>query len=1360
MNRTRAFCISALLTLAMVMAAPSSSRGYDDASIPEDLRQWKTWVLYGQESQFCPSPYNDGTAHQCVWPSQLQLELDEKGGRFAQKWLLFIRSPVPLPGGGGLWPINVTRDGVAVPVVGGSGTPEVFLEPGKHQLEGEFQWKSMPEMIHIPPASGLVGLTIGGIPVDFPLWDSQGRLWLQKGKKELGGEDRLEVLVYRLLKDTIPMEVANRIDLSISGRAREITIKGLLLDGSVPMAVKSPLPTRLGQEGELLIQTRPGQWGVEIETRMIGPVSKIGPIKAEFGQEIWCFEARNHLRMVKLEGVPPVDPKQTNIPDHWKRFPAFVVNPGARITFSEIRRGDPNPAPDRIHLNRTFWLDFDGAGLTTRDRITGVMSRQWYLAMNPPNLLGHVQVDGVDQLITEQGINGQKKAGVELRKGKLDLIAESRLEGPHRLIPAVGWDHDFESLSARLNLPPGWRLLTASGVDVIPGTWFEQWTLLDLFLILIIGMAVWRLHGWVWGLLAFVTLGLIYHEAGSPRMVWLNLLAASALLRFLPAGWFRKAISIWFLVSIVTLIATAIPFMVHQVRLGIYPQLEQPPLSAGPYQAMRADTDKAQSPSLKRKRVPLGPGVVGESDAKLYSRTLSSSRKISAPKEQAVFTQDPNALIQTGPGIPSWKWRSISMRWNGPVDRNHPIHLRLLSPFVNLILAFLRVFLLGFLILGLVDFRRWKTQINGSLLMVLLVPLWVFPRVVMAEVSPQGLYPPSSILQELKERLLEPADCLPECADSPWMALTIRSDVVSILLEVHTAADTAVPLPGNSKSWLPEKVLLDDQPAEGLLRDKSGVLWGYMPAGIHMVSLIGKAQAEKAFQIPLPLKPRRATVESVDWEVQGVGPGGEVEASLLLTPQKVKGHDKPFQTPLAFLPFVHVKRVLSLGLTWQVHTTVTRLTPPGTPILLSVPLIKGESVTTAGIRVDNRMALINMGPKTRKALWASSLKTDQSIRLEAPTSVPWTETWILDASPIWHCETSGIPVIHHQNQQGYWRPEWRPWPGEGVLIQVSRPQAIDGQFVTIDGSDLVWTPGERFTRAGLIVKIRTSRGGQYKIKLPRGIKLQSVKRNSKSQPIGDQTSEVLVALQPGSQKVEIDWHQDEEASMLTKGPEVDIGANAVNAGVTFHMPRGRWVLWAGGPRLGPAVLFWSYLIVVLLVSIALGKIPWTPLKTYHWLLIGLGLTQVHPLTAIMIGGWLLALGLRKKYPLPNGRFSFDMVQIVLVLWTIAALIGLYMAVKTGLLGIPDMQVAGNGSSDFRLHWTQDRISGLMPQPWVFSLPMFVYRILMLFWALWLAYSLLKWLGWGWQCFNEGGTWRKIIRRKIKKEKDPVEFEVT
>jgi hypothetical protein len=1345
--RLMVFVLAFLITTVAVWAAPLP----DTESIPQELQQWESWVLYGKEDRFCPTSYDSGDQYRCIWPSRLTLNLDQKGGQFTQGWMVFKKGRVPLPGGPDMWPQGVTVDGEAAPVLGKMNSPSVFVTKGRHSVDGRFVWDRMPEMIQVPEASGLVTLLINNKPVDFPLLDGQGRLWLQKREEIQTREERVGVRIYRLLNDTIPMQVTNLLKINVSGYAREIKINGILLDGVIPMSIKSPLPARIGSNGELMVQARPGRWEIRVLTRFPGSIHKIGPVEPAYGQEIWTFQSQNHLRMVKIRGVPAIDPNQTDMPAQWKTFPTFMVKAGNDIIFDEIRRGDPEPAPDQLHLKRTWWLDFNGKGLTVQDRIQGTMSRQWYLAMNRPGILGRVSIDGTDQLITSQGKD--KKPGVELRRGHINLVAESRCESSTKLIPAVGWDHDFQSVSGFLNLPAGWRLLTASGVDVMPGTWFERWTLLDLFLVLIISLAIFKLWNWRWGMLALIAVALTYHEPGSPRLVWLHLLAASALLRFLPQGWARKLVTLWRLGSIVVLLVLAIPFIVQQVRWGVYPQLEQHRSmhwrGTGTFLSGQAVQD---AETRSRKSVLDKSKLLAT--AKPYDLSEGVQRKLGYSRKQAVLIQDPNALIQTGPGLPTWKWRSFAMKWNGPVDRTQQIRFCLLSPPVNLILSFVRVFLLALLICGLMELRKWKIPKEKFTFTAAVLCILLFSMPARAETKEMG-FPCAELLQQLQERLLKKPDCLPNCADIPKMALTASSDSLRILLHVHAAIETAVPLPGASKLWQPKQVLLDSEPAQGLARDNDGSLWIFVPQGLHRVTLMGRLPHDNTFQIPLPLKPRRVTLDAKGWDVQGVDENGLAQSSIKLIRQGKREIKFPENAAMTLPPFLHVERVLSLGLEWQVYTTVRRITPPGVPIVISVPLIAGESVTTAQIRTEKGSALVHMEPKTQEVGWNSVLKQNTVIRLNAPQSVSWTETWVLDASPIWHCELSGIPIIHHKDHAGHWRPQWEPWPGESVKINVSRPKAIPGQSVTTEDAKLTYTPGRRFNKASLFLKMRSSQGGQNKIVLPDGARLQRVKISGKEQPIKARGNEVIIPIRPGSQTITVEWHQSAGSALLTRAPHVGIGQKAVNANVIFEMPRNRWILMTKGPRMGPAVLFWSYLVVVILAALGLARVPWTPLKTHHWLLLGLGLTQVHPLVAIMIVGWFIALGLRCVHPAPGGWFYFDMIQIILAAWTIAALIGLYISIQKGLLGIPNMQISGNGSSDFFFRWTQDRIGDTMPQPWVLSLPLFVYRILMLIWALWLAYFLLKWLRWGWSCFVQGGIWRKVVVR-IRKQKDKAQ----
>ena len=106
----------------------------------------------------------------------------------------------------------------------------------------------------------------------------------------------------------------------------------------------------------------------------------------------------------------------------------------------------------------------------------------------------------------------------------------------------MGWDADFDGLSATLELPPGWRLLHASGVDRAQPTWIASWTLLDLFVVMVVAMATLRLFGVVGGGLALATLALVYTEPGAPRWVWLFVLAAEALRRAVPEGRLARAL--------------------------------------------------------------------------------------------------------------------------------------------------------------------------------------------------------------------------------------------------------------------------------------------------------------------------------------------------------------------------------------------------------------------------------------------------------------------------------------------------------------------------------------------------------------------------------------------------------------------------------------------------------------------------------------------------------------------------------------------------------------------------------------------------------------------------------------------------
>jgi hypothetical protein len=265
------------------------------------------------------------------------------------------------------------------------------------------------------------------------------------------------------------------------------------------------------------------------------------------------------------------------------------------------------------------------------------------------------------------------------------------------------------------------------------------------------------------------------------------------------------------------------------------------------------------------------------------------------------------------------------------------------------------------------------------------------------------------------------------------------------------------------------------------------------------------------------------------------------------------------------------------------------------------------------------------------------------------------------------------------------------------------------------------------------------------VRLPEGASLESVSINGSVVPVRQQGRNVTLPIAPGTQNVELTFRVAEGLRVFFHVPAFDFGTPTVNASTRVRMSDSRWILFVHGPRLGPAVLFWSLLLVLCLVAYGLGAVTWVPLRRFEWMLLAVGLSQVPLPAAAVVVGWLLVLGLRRLFP-EAPPLAFDLRQLVLVAWTFAALGVLVFAIQQGLVGTPEMQIQGNGSSSDLLQWFDDRTGNVPEAPFVLSVSLFVYRAAMLAWALWLAVSILRWLRWAWESFSTGGLWKKRQKR--------------
>lgn len=1353
----------------------SLSPALEPSEVPAPLAPWIPWVLERRGDEACTKLSGVAT---CAWPGRLALELDDAGGRFVLEVTLDRATRVALPGGVGQWPQAVESESQRLVVQSAGDVPMVQLPPGEHRVRGRFEWRRLPETLAVAPTVALVQLMRRGRRVEAPRRDG-ARLWLGESTGEAGEPEALSLEVFRRLQDGVPFVVDTELSLAVGGASRPLVIERVLPEGALPVELSAELPARLEASGRLSLQLTPGRHRVRVRALYATPPSALTAPQAllpGLGHETWVFVPDPAERRARVSGAPSVDPERANVPEPWRRAAAYRLEPGGTLTLETESRGEAQAPPDRISIERELWLDFDGRGYTVRDRVSGRLNRAWRLDLLTGEL-GRVTVGGVDQLVTVHPERGTH--GVELRHAELDVQAEWRLPDARGELPAVAWSENVEQLGSTLHLPPGWRLLGVVGADSVSASWLSSWDLFALFFVLVIAVAVARLDRPLWGVIALLALCLTHDEAHAPRWVWAAVLPCIALLGGLPAGRFRSVVRALGLAFGLVLLATVVRFGVLQIRTAIYPQVDE--AGVGPWGVAsfgyegRVATRGDASMALE----------VEEGGADAVYQSAAPGRHASpksAPARRATsLEQDANERIQTGPGLPSWRWRQWWLAWSGPVDRAHTLTLYLLSPAQNRVLAALRIALLGafaFWALRLLLLRVRREPPSGSasgeplhtprtdadaaedagqgelvsfggrargawskgLALVLLVAAACVVR------PARGDIPPPELLEELETRLAPPPACGDQCLQVARLALAVDSQLLELEVELHAAAPVAYELPGPAARWLPEQVTLDGRATSALTLAGSGHIAIRLTPGRHVVRARGPI-----FGVALELEPgsapRSVVVEAPQWTVSGLSERGLVEGALTLTrrlpPPGVNAPDVTLER--ASLPtWATVTRRFALGVTWRIETEVARVGPSGAPVSLRLPLLAGERVTSPDVVVENGVALVRLGPDAGSTRLDSELLPRETLELAAAGGAGYNERWVLSCSPIYRCEPRGLAPIRHQSD-GRWEPAFAPWPGETLAVAVTRPAAASGSTATLDSVRLELWPGSRLLRARLGLLARASAPAIYTLSLPAGSEVDVLEIDGSAQPIRQNGERIALSLEPGAHEVTLGWQEPTGLSVGYETPRVQLdGGPLANVELTVHLPEQRWLLWATGPRFGPAILFWSHLVLILLLAPVLARLPRSPLSVWQWALLGLGLTQVPTLAAGAIAGWFFIIAFQSRFR-PERPFWFNARQVGLLLLTLAFLACLFAAVYDSLLNTPDMAVTGAGSSERLLHWYTDRADGELPRAWVLTVSLWVWRVAMLAWALWLASHLVGWLKWAWLEVAEGGIWK--LRRK-------------
>ncbi|MCC7256441.1 MAG: hypothetical protein IT467_10995 [Dokdonella sp.] len=1361
------------LTLLLIAAA-----GHAQTLAPGALDAWKGWVLKGQEFRNCPliagRAGNNANDFLCAWPGTLALAAKADGAQFSQHWRVDADGWVPLPGNAEHWPQEVTLDGQAAAVIDRNG-PAVWLTVGGHELRGRLIWSQRPQSLQVPVALGVVALSVDGKPI-IPVQQDGNELSLGRSTAIAPAADSLELRVFRRLSDGVPAQLTTVIELHASGQVREETIGPALPEGFAPVALDCDWPARLDADGRLRVRVQPGSDTLTLEARATAPLTQV---TARLGtapwpaQEIWSYAADPRLRVSVASSALPVDPRQSNVPPEWSALPAFAMGEDGKLVVEERSRGTAGDESNRLTLQREMWLDFAGDGWFAHDRLQGKMLRDWRLDVAAPFTLerAHAVLSGGragDSLQITRGAQASL-SGVEWRQAAINVDAGLRINDAGMQMPISGWQGSFDSIQTVLHLPNGYRLLGAPGADRANGSWIAAWTLLDVFLAAVLILLAWRAFKLIGGLAAIAYLLLGYQEPGAPLWTLLLVCMLMVLVRALPEGrlatgvaWLRNG-------ALALLLLVALPFIAWQVRLALHPQLENVSIvdayagNIAPAEQSTAEyAEQAQVVNMNAPAAMPAPATPPPPpEAKIMMQRASKSALDSIvvsgsrlPPRALVKVKEPT-IVQTGNGEPNWQLgHRYELSWSGPVLAGQDVRLVIAPPWLvrplRVVLAGLLLLLVG---LALRPLQPQLRNVLGKLRSA--APLALLGLAALCAHTPAmaQTFPPDNLLNELRTRLTEVPKCAPNCAAIANAQVSARGSEVTVALDVQVAASSAVPLPFDATTLTLRSLRVDGVVQDALARDAS-TLRTALTRGVHRVELVFDASGDKV-ALAFALRPMRAHFVGEGWGVAGLADGRLQTETLTLTRARSSAENAAETSAHVdaqrFAPFVRVHRTLLLDTEWSVETRVKRIAPAGGGFTVAIPLLEGEHVTSSGFKIDNGTVNVALADGEDEASWTSTFDKRESLKLIAPALDAHAEVWQVVAGLKWHVDYSGVPRVAPLDAQAgeAMAFEFDPLPGETLALAISQPEAMQGATRAVDSVGLTQEVGQRASTTTLVLTLRASQGGEQAISLPKDAELLGLSRDGAPLNLRPQDGKLSLPLLPGSHRFEIRFRDNQTLGTRIATPAIALGLPAANIDLTMSLPRDRWLLATSGPATGPAVLYWSELAVMLLIAVALSRLPNSPLKLWQWLLLGIGFSTYSWLALIVVIAWLFALRWRARAAMPKGEAIFNLMQIGMVFFTLIAVLFLFDSIRHGLLGAPDMHVVGYKSSQYQLGWFADRSHDALPLAQAFSLPLWCYQVAMLVWALWLASALVRWMREGFAAWTRGGYWRSTPRALVE-----------
>ncbi len=724
--------------------------------------------------------------------------------------------------------------------------------------------------------------------------------------------------------------------------------------------------------------------------------------------------------------------------------------------------------------------------------------------------------------------------------------------------------------------------------------------------------------------------------------------------------------------------------------------------------------------------------VIGSVD-----ESYSVRKGVPRPKRMHVPQQAPvsSRELQSGPSLPAWKWRTAFATVAGPVGADHSITLYFVPASIERIVCLIRLTLTVLLAFFLIS--TIARSFSSSLKVLVPSPKAASAALALlfcvAPLRAQAEYPDSTLLGELERRVADDQCSEQACASTDSLSLELSGDTFVAALRVRSRGVSAVRLPGPVFSIIPLRIMLDGKETVAARLDDQ-FLQVKVPDGSHDIVVQGVIEPSGSLALVIPEKPLRFTHRLTGWKLAAPAANNSVPDEVRFVKESAGEKDPAGDRKKGVVPTRDVFRVtrqVTVDERAIVAGTVDRLGDVSRATTARVPLMQGENSSSANLPVENGAIVIGFAAGQRAASFTSSIANPSEFTLKASPEGMVFDEWSVRCKDYVQCDSEGLAptkrIIDGQNALLF-----MPFKGESITLRSKLLESAKGEHMTIDNLSHTNSWGETTLKGKVELSVRATKQAPLILSFAdSGLMIDAALVDNVSESRKFSPESVSLLIEPGAHRVTVDYSKPFQPNTVEYVPALTVNFQAGNITTVVRPSPSRWILWVGGGSWGPAGVFWSKLIVIVILVLVVKIGARVAFSWFTLVVLAVAVSFMPTMFQAIPVLWVVYLSTPKIREVIHRYLGARQLQILVSGLAIASVVLLYLVIRVGLLGEPPSLITGNGSNSSMLRWFADfvalRDGARMPTPWIVSLPMTYWRTVTLLLSVALVFLGLKWI---------------------------------